>query len=122
MTILLLDLSDLLNDSDSKLMHSLVGRLCLLLLLALDWYAPPALLAPALNALAGHLRSTENFCPSGTYQRAVGRDIAPSPRPGGSRPMPLLCARQLIPTCGTVQRSQAVPPINLVYTFMSVRR
>ncbi len=103
-------------------MPSLAGRLFLLLLLALDWAADPALLAPAVSLLASPWGSTENVCPSGGYQRDVLRQCRPvrSPAPA-ARPSATPAPRLGRPRPAS-RPSRAPAPVSPVYVFMSLRR
>jgi hypothetical protein len=103
-------------------MLSLVGRLFLLLLLALDWAADPALLAPAVALLASPWGSTENVCPSGGYQRDVLRQCRPERRPApAAYPSATPASRPGRPRPAS-RPSRGPAPVGPVYVFMSIRR
>jgi hypothetical protein len=103
-------------------MTALFERLFLLLLLALDWAADPALLAPALQLLANPWCSTENICPSGGYQRAVLQQSRPSQ--GRSRPSPALDTAS--PESARTRKAVRIPlilySVNHLYVFLSLQR
>ena len=103
-------------------MRFLHARLCLLLLLGLDWYADPALLARVVQPLASHLHSTENVCPSGEYQSTIRRHIEHLQRPG---PVPVIARFDSREPSGPPQACgllAALPRTLLFYAFMSLRR
>ncbi len=102
-------------------MPSLVGRLFLFVLLALDWAADPALLAPGLELQAKPWCSTENVCPSGQYVRAVLRHSDPDPQPAVVACLPPVVAPWPVAPPAAVSARPATP-VSPVYLFMSLRR
>jgi hypothetical protein len=95
-------------------------RLLLFLLLAVDWAADPALLAPAVQPLASPWCSTENFCPSGGYQR----EVLHQSRPHQTFPVLGLAADSALPksTPDAVGMVSAFNPVSHLYVFLSLRR
>jgi hypothetical protein len=102
-------------------MQSILHRVLLFVLLGLDWAADPSLLAPALHPLAKAWCNTENVCPSGGYQRALRREVAPAKRPSdherfaGARAP----SAPAVPAAGLVR---TISLAGLLYVFMSLRR
>jgi hypothetical protein len=103
-------------------MITFLERLLLLLLLALDWAAGPALLAPAVQPLAKRWRGTENVCPSGGYQQAILQECRPdlgTARPGTAADT---ISPESAPLPEEVQLSSAFHKINHLYVFLSLQR
>jgi hypothetical protein len=103
-------------------MIALLRRLLLLLLLALDWSADAALLAPAVGPLAKPWRSTKNVCASGGYQLAVLQQSRPDL--GSTVPGPAADAAPpgSVPARDAAKVPSALDPIRHLYVFMSLRR
>jgi hypothetical protein len=95
-------------------------RLLLFLLLAVDWAADPALLAPAVQPLASPWCSTENFCPSSGYQR----EVLQQSRPLQTSPILGRAADSSSPkvTPDAVGMVSAFNPVSHLYVFLSLRR
>jgi hypothetical protein len=103
-------------------MHALAFRLSLFLLLGVDWYADPVLLAPALAPLAAHLHSTENVCPSARYAVTLRRVARPPLRSSDNRPSMPSDFGPLISMCRSRQIHSEPIDSPLLYRFMSLRR
>jgi hypothetical protein len=95
-------------------------RLLLLLLLALDWAADPARLAPAVQPLAKPWCSTENVCPSGGYQRVVLQRSLPDHNSGQIDPAVPSAASEC--TADAADMHPATIPVCHLYVFLSLRR
>jgi hypothetical protein len=102
-------------------MPSLVGRLFLFVLLALDWAADPTLLAPAVELLAQAWGSTENVCPSAGYQRDVLWQCRPDPGAGRAASAAAPAAPPGPPGSAS-QATSAPAPVSPAYVFMSLLR
>jgi hypothetical protein len=103
-------------------MHDIVGRLFLLLLLAVDWAADPSVLAPAVKALAAPMASTECFCHSWSNRQDIRNESAPASQPTFSTDdmTGAACCPQL-PCLWAEPVPAAHPPTHLVYVFMAIR-
>jgi hypothetical protein len=102
-------------------MQLILHRVLLFLLLGLDWAADPSLLAPALHPLAKAWCNTENVCPSGGYQRALRREIAPAKRPSDRQRIAGAPAPSA-PTFRAEWLARATSLAGQLYVFMSLRR
>jgi hypothetical protein len=103
-------------------MTALLERLLLLLLLALDWVANPALLAPVVQPLATPWCSTENVCPSGGYQQEVLRQSRPDLDAAGSGPAADIAPLESALPRDVARMPSALSPVSLLYVFLSLRR
>jgi hypothetical protein len=103
-------------------MPPLVGRLFLLLMLAVDWYADPALLAPSLCLLAKPWCSTENVCPSCGYQQEVLRQSRPDHDTSGPVPAADIAPLESASSRDVARMPPALNPVRHLYVFMSLRR
>jgi hypothetical protein len=103
-------------------MHALLGRLLLLVLLAIDWAADPDLLAPTVRALAARLASTECYCHSLRCREEARREAIPA---GSADPGPV-APPTTAPACPCPESRSPPDPggvarAGLVYLFMSIR-
>jgi hypothetical protein len=107
--------------SPAEVMCGILGRLFLLLLLACDWAADPAYLAPAVQALAAPMASTECFCHSLAYRAALQKTSA-----GAQDPTPACLAPAMNDCCcfwtaPSLQILTPFSPTSLLYVFLSLR-
>jgi hypothetical protein len=98
-----------------------LARGLLLVLLAVDWAADPALVAPAVAAQARRWSNTETVCPGVAYRHASRRDCAPALRPAPGRSAPDGSPRLRLTSRPDAARC-ADSASSLVYLFMSIRR
>jgi hypothetical protein len=103
-------------------MSDLVGRLLLLFLLGVDWAADPELLAPAVQALAAPMASTECCCPSLSYRHDIRSQSDAVPQPTVLAEHTSLTAVGRDP-CGLRTESHAVcARTDVRYVFMCILR
>jgi hypothetical protein len=101
-------------------MRPVLSRLFLFALLAIDWWADPSLVAPALQPLASRWGNTTCVCHSVAHRETIRQVLTSPPQPTLDCP-PLPCGEPEPFAAVRQEPTHTFRDTDLLYVFLSIR-